>query len=87
MKSYYCDGENHIDECEKFKKDKDKYNLSRTDIMKKYKERLLKNAKKGNIAINEAALPSRPQVSTYSIEQAQQLIIGKQLSDTGSDSV
>ena len=55
-------------------KDQDKYKLSRVDIPKKYKERLLKNAKKSNISINEAALSTRPQESTYSVEQAEQLI-------------
>ena len=68
-----------------FQKDKDKYSLSRTDIAKKYKERLLKNVKKSNISLNEAAPSSRPQESMYSTEQAKQLIRGMQLSDTGSD--
>ena len=86
MKCYYWDGEHHINECEKFKKYKDKYNLSRVDIRKKYKERLLRNAKKSNILINEAAHSSRPQESTYSVEQAKQLIGGMQPSNTGSDS-
>ena len=86
MKCYYCNGEHCINEYEKFKKDKDKYNLSRANITKKYKERLIKNAKKSNISINKAALSSKPQESTYSIEQAKQLIRGMQLSDTGLDS-
>ena len=42
--------------------------------------------KNSNISINEAALSSKPQDSTYSIEQAEQLIRGMQLSDTDSDS-
>ena len=86
MKCYYYDGEHSIDECEKFKKDKDNYNLSRAGIAKKCKERLLKNAKKSNISINEATLSSKPEESTYSIEQAEWLIGGMQLSDTCSDS-
>ena len=45
MKCYYCDGGHSIDTCKKLKKDKDKYNLNRADITKKYKERLLKKAK------------------------------------------
>ena len=61
VKCYYCDGEHCIGECEKFKKDKEKYNLSRADIAKKYKERLLKNAKKSNISINKATLSRKPQ--------------------------
>ena len=36
----------HIDEYEKFKRDTDKYNLHRADIMKKYKERSLKSAQR-----------------------------------------
>ena len=32
MQCYYYDGEHSIDMCEKFKKDKEKYNLSRTKI-------------------------------------------------------
>ena len=68
------------------KKDRNKYNLSRADIAKKYKERLLKNAKKSNILISEAALSSRPQESNYSIEQAELLIRGMQLTGTRSDS-
>ena len=71
VKCYFCNSEHCIDECEKFKKDKDKYNWSRADIAKKYKERLLKNAKKSNISINEATLSSKPQESMYSIEQAE----------------
>ena len=65
---------------------KDKYTLSRVDIAKKYEKKLLKKAKKSNISINETALSSRPQESTYSVEQAEQFIAGMQLSDTGSDS-
>ena len=84
MKCYYCDGEHCINECEKFKKDKDKYNLNRANIAQKYKERLLKNAKKSIISIHEVALSKKTQESTYSIEQAEQLIGGMQLSDTGS---
>ena len=86
MKWYYCEGEYCINECEKFKKDKDKYNLSKANLAKKYKENLLSNAKKSNISVNEAALSSQPKDSTYSIEQAKQLIRGMQLSDTNSDS-
>ena len=67
------------------KKDKDKYSLSRAEIAK-YLERLLKNARKSNVTINEAALSSRPQESTYSVDEAEQLIGGMQLSDTSSDS-
>ena len=74
VKCYYCDGEHHINEFEKFKKDKAKYNLSRADIAKKYEERILKNAKKSSIFINEAALSNKSQESTYSIQQAEQLI-------------
>ena len=54
--------------------------------MKKYKERLLKNAKNSNTLINEVAFSNRPHESTYSIEQLEQLIRGMQLSDTVSDS-
>ena len=86
MKCYYCDGKHSIDTYKKFKKDKDKYNLGRGDISKKYTKRLLMNTKKSNISINEAAQSSRPQESTYLIEQAKQVIGGMQLSDTGSDS-
>ena len=74
MKCYYCDGVHCIDECERVKKDKVKYNLDGADITKKYKGRLFKNAKKSNILINEATLSSRPQESTYSVEQAEQFI-------------
>ena len=62
------------------------YNLNRANIARKYKKRLLKNAKKINISINEAAFSNNPQESMYTIEQAEQLIRGMQLSDTGSDS-
>ena len=75
-----------MDECEKFKKDKDKYSFNRANVMKMYKERLLTNAKKSNISINKATLSSRPQESTFSVEQTEQLIGGMQLSDTSSDS-
>ena len=87
VKCYYCNGEHCINECEKFKKDEDKYNLSRANIAKKYNEKLLQNAKKSSISINETALSSKSQESTYSIEQAeQQFIGGMQLSKTNSDS-
>ena len=82
VKCYYCEGGHHINKYEKFKKDKDKYNLSRADIAKKYKE-TPKECQKTNISITEAAFSSKPQESTCSIEQ---LIGGMQLSDTGSDS-
>ena len=51
VKCYYCDGEHCIDKCEKFKKDKDKYNLRRADTAGRYNERFLKDAKKSNISI------------------------------------
>ena len=86
MKCYYCDGEHCINEHEKFKKDQVKYNLSRANIARKYKERILKNVKKSNISINEAALLNKCQESTYSIEHAEQLIGAMQLSKTDSDS-
>ena len=54
--------------------------------MKKYQERLLKNARKSNVTINETALSSRPQELAYSIEEAKQLMGKMQLSDTSSDS-
>ena len=82
MKCYYYDGKNSINKCEKFKK----CNLSRADIIKKYKERLLKNTKKSYISINEAALSSKTQESTYSIEQTEHLLRGMQPSDSNSGS-
>ena len=52
----------------------------------KYRRRLLRDAKKSNISVNDSALSSRPQESIYSVEQAEQVIGGMQLCDTGSDS-
>ena len=52
----------------------------------KYRRRLLRDAKKSNISVYDTALFSRPQESIYSVEQAEQVIGGMQLSDTGSDS-
>ena len=71
---------------QKFRKDKDKYSLNRAEIAKKYQERLHTNARKSKVTINEAALSSRPQESTYSMKEAKQLIRGMQLSDTSSNS-
>ena len=68
------------------KRIKDKCNLSKADLARKYKGRLLRNDKKSNISVNEIALSSQPKESTYFIEQAKQLIRGMQLSDTSSDS-
>ena len=86
VECYYCNGKQCINKCEKFNKDKVKYNLSRANIAKKYKEGLLKNAKKSNISINKAALSSKSQESTFSIEQTEQLIRGMPLSEKDSDS-
>ena len=86
MMSYYCEGEHGIDKYEKFKKNKDKYNLGKANLAKKYRRRLLRNTKKKNISVNEAALSSQTKESTYSTEQAEQLIRGMQLNDTSSDS-
>ena len=86
VKCYYCDGKYHINECEKLMKGKVRYNLNRADIARKYKDRIQKNARKSNISINEVALSSKSQNSTYSIEQAEQLIRAVQLSKTNSDS-
>ena len=47
--------------------------------------RLLKNVRKSNVTINEAALSRRPQESTYSVEEAKQFIRGMLLSDTSSN--
>ena len=85
MQCYYCDGEHSIDMCKKFKKYEEKYNLSRAKITKKYCKQTLKNARKINVTINKTVLSSRPQESTYSIKEAEQLIGGMQLSDTSSD--
>ena len=85
MKCNYCEGDHHINECKKFKKDKDKYNLNKADFAK-YKASLLRNAKKSNISVNKVALFSQNKESTYSTEQDKQLTKGMQLSDTSSDS-
>ena len=42
--------EHNIDECQKFKKDKDKYTLIKANLPREYKRRLLRNAKKSNIS-------------------------------------
>ena len=68
------------------KKDKVQYNLCRADIARKYKDRILKNARKSNISTKEAALSNTSKESTYSIEQAEHLIGAMQLSKTDSDS-
>ena len=39
MKHYYCEGEHCVNEYEKFKKDKVKYNVSKANLAKKYKDR------------------------------------------------
>ena len=46
MQCYYCDGEDSIDTCDKFRKDKEKYNLSRAKIAKKYCKQILKNVRR-----------------------------------------
>ena len=40
-----CDGEHRIDVCKKFKKDKERYNLSRATITNKYCKLILKRHK------------------------------------------
>ena len=74
MQCHYCEGEHSINVCKTFKKDKDKYSLIRAEITKKFWERLLKNTRKSNMTSNKAALSSRPQELTYSVEEAKQLI-------------
>ena len=73
LECYYCKGEHLIRDCEKFSKDKTKYNLKTTDLAKKYKDKLRQADMKGNITVKEAAF-SYAQESTYSVEQAEQLL-------------
>ena len=67
MQCYYCDGEHSIDTCEKFKKDKVRYNLSKAETTMKYYKWMLKITRKSSMTINEAAFFIRPQELIYSI--------------------
>ena len=53
---YYCKGEHHIRDCEKFTKDRSKYKLKTADHAKKYKDKFRQAARKGNIMVNEALI-------------------------------
>ena len=81
---YYCEGEYHIRDCKKFTNDKAKYNMKTADLAKKYKDKFRLAARRGNIMVNEAMLSSVPE-STYSVEQAQQLLGNLRLSDSEPD--
>ena len=76
MWCYYCGKEHSINVCKQFKKDRDKYSLRMAEIANR----------KSSMTISEAALSSRPQELTYSVDEAKQLIGGMQLSDASSDS-
>ena len=72
LECYCCEEEHLVRVCEKFSKDKTKYNLKTADLAKKYKEKQRQAVKKGNITVNEAVF-SNTQELIYSEEQAEQL--------------
>ena len=86
LKCYYCKGKHIINECEKFKWDKAKYKLKTADITQTYKDKILQKAKKENTRVNEATLSSSQQESTYTMEQAEQLLGNMHFSNSRSES-
>ena len=83
LKCYYCEGDHHLKNCEKFSKDKAKYKLKSVDMFQKCKDKIMQQAKKENVSINKAAF-AMAQESTYSVEEAEQLLGNMHFS--GSDS-
>ena len=82
MKCYYCEGEHHIRDCDKFTKDKAKYKLKTVDLAKKYKSKFRKAAKNGSMSVNE--ITSAPEL-TYQVEQVEQVLGTLKLSNSESD--
>ena len=72
LKCYHCKGKHYIRDHDKFTQDKAKYKLKTSDIVQKYKDKIIQKAKKDNVSISEATF-STSQESTYSMEQAKQL--------------
>ena len=85
LKCYYCQGDHLLKECHKFSKDKAKYKLKSADMFKKCKDKIMQQAKKENVSINEATF-TMVQESTYSMEEAEQLLGNMCFSDTESES-
>ena len=85
LKCYYSDDKDHIRGCDKFKQDKARYRLKTSDITQKCKDKIIQKAKKDNVSINEATF-STSQDSTYSMEQAEQVLGNMQFSDSESGS-
>ena len=73
FKCYYFEGDHHLKSCNKFSKDKAKYKLKSADMFQKCKDKIMQQAKKENVSINEAAF-MMAQESTYSVEKAEQLL-------------
>ena len=82
-KCYYCEGKHCINKCEKFKQGKAKYKLKATDIIQKYKEKIIQKAKRDNISINKATFLDSQQELTYSVEQVEQLLGNIHFSNSG----
>ena len=84
-KCYYCKGEHHIRDLDMFKWDKVQYKLKTAEIIQNYKEKIIQKAKKDHISINKATFSSNWK-STYSMDQAKQLLGSMQFSDSESES-
>ena len=54
--------------------------------MQKYKDKIIQKAKKDNILINYAMFADNQQESTYSTEQAEQLLCNMHFRSSGSES-
>ena len=83
LECYYCKGDHIIRDYEKFSKDRTKNNLKTTDLVKKYMDKLRQAIRKGNITVNEATF-SNAQELTYSMEQAEQLLVNLHFSNSES---
>ena len=82
MNCYYCEGDHCIKDCKNFSRDKAKYKMKTTDLIKKYKNKFRQAAKNGNISVDEIASVLE---LTYQVEQAEQLLESLGLSNSDSN--
>ena len=85
LRCYHCKGDHYLKNCDRFSGDKAKYKLKSVDMFKKCKDKIMWHAKKENMSINEAAF-TMAQESTYSVEEAKQLLGNMHFSGSNSKS-
>ena len=59
LRCYYCQGDYVLKECNKFSKENAKYKFKSADMLKKFKDKIMQQAKNENVSINKVMLTTQ----------------------------